>query len=238
MSPVIWNPHSTPLSGSDTRVCSSHAMRPKSDCCAGWLGVRWRFIDVRSFLGFGFCFARPQRHEHRFALCGRDRCPAARDEQEIFIERNGAPELVPHRHHHADGCRRAHRLGQPAPPHLAQLLQRTPVKQLPDAPQRHPLRLQQPDRDELQQMLFPIPAALRGIHQPECPVVADVALRNALTGLSADRRNVVFLAPRVHLVGQHFEGKGLTHEADTVRQCYCQLFDGDARGRCCACPAA
>jgi hypothetical protein len=99
-------------------------------------------------------------------------------------------------------------------------------KQLTNATERQPLRLQQPNGYKLEPVLFSKSKPASGhrrIQQPQRPVVADVSFRHALAGLAAGRLDAVAFAPLVDLLGQLFCRMCRVHGSDyDSEQCYCQ----------------
>src|SRR5688572_10105897 len=103
------------------------------------------------------------------------------------------------------------RFHEPATANLAQFLQRTSVEQFANPAQWQPVRLQEPDGSELEQVFFTITAVRRGIDQTHGPVVANISLRNDFTGLASGWGDTVFGAPRVNLAGKFLKGHQLGH---------------------------
>ena len=118
-----------------------------------------------------------QRAQNRFALFGGKAGAAAADDEELVVDRNHPPQLIRGGHQMARGGEGFCFL-QATALNFAQFHGGSSEEQVADAAQRKPLSLKEPDRRQLQKMLFPITrtSAFRRIDTAGGALDSDITL--------------------------------------------------------------
>ena len=137
----------------------------------------------------------------------------SRDDQELVIERRHRPVFARSRTEDINLGR--FEFGQAAHFDLLQLIEGASQKQITNAVQGQPLRLEETDGDELEKVLFPVANAAarhRCVHEAKGAIITHVAFRHSFSGLAGGRGDTVLVAPFVHGLGELLDGmRGINH---------------------------